>query len=109
MVDTPAVDGRNESNNLRTTTGQNHQNTAVVLDFHKENKTRTLCDCDDRRQWRGKPIADALGIRRTWRQVVDFGDPKSSGIGDSWGYKTVSVAWVSLLNTPVVDDEPIAP
>ncbi len=43
-------------------------------------------------------MARQLGIERVWRQVVDFGDPKSSGIGDSWGYKRVSVPRVSIID-----------
>lgn len=43
-------------------------------------------------------MARQLGIERVWRRVVDFGDPKSTGVGDSWGYKHVSVARVSLLD-----------
>ncbi len=43
-------------------------------------------------------MARQLGIDRVWRRVVDFGDPKSTGIGDSWGYKRVSVPRVSFID-----------
>jgi len=106
MVDIPATEGRTQNSNRRTVAGQDHRKSAVVLPFQKENKTRTLCNCDDWQHWRGRPLASAMGIRRAWRQVVDFGDPKSSGMGDCWGYKTVSVPRVSILDAPAADEEP---
>lgn len=109
MVDIPAADGRIESSNRRTAAGHNLHRSAVVLCFHKENKTGTFGDHDDWQYWRDKPVAAAMGIRRAWRQVVDFGDPKSSGIGESWGYKTVSVPHVSILDASAADEEPFSP
>ncbi|MCR9139399.1 MAG: hypothetical protein NXI27_25590 [Alphaproteobacteria bacterium] len=81
-------------------------NSAVILCFAKENKTRTKTGFSGDELPCAGTTAAALGIRRTWRQVVDFGDPKSSGIGDAWGFKTVSVPWVSILDGPPTDGEP---
>ena len=71
---------------------------AVILPFCDENKAGTKSNGDCQPRGRGRPLAAELGIERSWRDVVDFGDPKSSGIGDSWGYKRVSVPRVSLLD-----------
>lgn len=53
---------------------------------------------------KGNLMARQLGIDRVWRRVVDFGDPKSTGIGDSWGYKRVSVPRISFI-----DNDPNGP
>ncbi len=52
---------------------------------------------------KGDLMARQLGIDRVWRRVVDFGDPKSTGIGDSWGYKRVSVPRVSFIDNDLND------
>ncbi len=80
---------------------------AVILCFFKENKTRTKDTKSIDTTAREQPVAPLLGLKRSWRQVVDFGDPKSSGVGEMWGYKTVSVPWVSILDAETADgDEP---
>lgn len=81
-------------------------NSAVILPFTNENKTRTNIGLRDDERPPAGTTAVALGIRRTWRQVVDFGDPKSSGIGDSWGFKTVSVPRVSILDGQLTNGAP---
>ena len=71
---------------------------ADILYFHKENKTRTeVADQWDRTECE-RVMCEELGLRKAWRDVVDFGDPKSSGVGEMWGHKRVSVSWVSILN-----------
>jgi|GEM_PF-4105376 len=77
---------------------------AVILPFCDENKTGTNEHEECETQSRRRPLAAELGIERVCREVVDFGDPKSSGIGDSWGYKSVSVPRISLLDGDVSVD-----
>jgi hypothetical protein len=81
--------------------GATKEQSADILIFHKENKTRTNKHFLGNKYRIGKPLAEELGLRRVWRRVVDFGDPKSSGIGDAWGYKRVSVSRVSILDGPL--------
>lgn len=106
MPDKSVTDSRHQDTEGHPSSGPQHRHSAVILQFSKENKTRTnIADCSDDLLPLTSLSAE-LGLRRAWRQVVDFGDPKSSGIGDFWGFKTVSVPWVSILNAPDWDDQP---
>lgn len=106
MPESIVPDGRSEDMKRRAAPGSEHYASTTILQFPRENKTRTKKPSDEEEGLRGRPIAGELSIHRTWRQVVDFGDPKSSGIGDAWGYKSISVPWVSILDAPTSDADP---
>lgn len=61
-----------------------------------ENKTETNATRTCRETT--KRAAPGLGIRRAWREVVDFGEPVSGTGEEGWGRKRVSVARVSFLD-----------
>lgn len=78
---------------------------AVILWYGNKNKTRTK-DVDGRQsRLERRLLSREIGLERVWRDVVDFGDPKSSGIGDGWGHKRVSVARVSILDGRCADPD----
>ena len=61
-----------------------------------ENKTGT--NATNLHGGKARRVAPGLGIRRVWREVVDFGEPVSGTGEEGWGHKRVSVARVSILD-----------